>query len=82
MEQQVTSPRQNNETDAPRQISLVSDESPAQTQSVSAAVSQSLSASRQTAEADVWSIADTIWAQGRQAEAEASKEHRRLHGGF
>ena len=62
----------------PGPISVVPNENPTQTTSVPGTAIQPLAASKKLVEPDEWSIADTVWSQVRQAEAEASKEHDRL----
>ncbi|KIW63053.1 hypothetical protein PV04_09931 [Phialophora macrospora] len=65
---------------APEQIPAAPNENLMQTPSAAGTATQSSSASeKQMVEPDVWEIADTLWAQVRHAEAEASKEHNNLH---
>ncbi|EXJ54956.1 uncharacterized protein A1O5_12867 [Cladophialophora psammophila CBS 110553] len=77
-EQQVPSPKAHTGSAAPEQIPVASDENPMQTPSACETAAQSPSASEQTVEPDVWHMADVLWAQVRQAEAEASREHNRI----
>ncbi|KAL9615755.1 MAG: hypothetical protein Q9160_009282 [Pyrenula sp. 1 TL-2023] len=81
-EQQVTSQRRNTEIEAPDRTHVASNQSLAQSQLVSGSGLHSLSTSKQTVEPDVWTVADDIWAEGRKVEAEAFKEHRKLHCEF
>jgi hypothetical protein len=79
-EQQVPAPNVLTEPAAPENIPVASNESPIQTPSVSGTVVQPSSASEQTVEPDVWTIADALWDSVRQAKAEASRQHNKLFG--
>jgi len=78
MEQQIPTPKVLTEPAAPEHVA--SNESPIQTPPISGTAVQPSSASKQTVEPDVWTIADALWDRVRQAEAEASREHNRLSG--
>ena len=79
-EQQAPSPKVHIESAAPEQIPVTSNQSPTQTPSASGTAAQSLLASEQTVETDVWNMADELYAQVRKAEAETSERHHRIHG--
>jgi hypothetical protein len=79
-EQQAPAPKVLTEPAAPEHIPVASNESPIQTPSISGTAVQPSSASTQTVEPDVWTIADALWDHVRQAEAEASQRHNRLSG--
>ena len=79
-EQQAPAPKVLTEPAAPEHVPIASNESPIQTPSVSGTAVQPSSASKQTVEPNVWTIADALWDYVRQAEAEASRQHNRLSG--
>jgi hypothetical protein len=79
-EQQRPAPKELTEPAAPEQVRVAPNENPKQTPSVSGTAVQPSSASKQTVEPDVWTIADTLWDQVRRDEAEASREHNRIFG--
>lgn len=58
----------------------VPDERQIQTPSVPEIAIQSSLTSKQTDEPDIWSLANLLWNQAREAEAEASKGHTSLIG--
>ena len=79
-EQQVPAPKGLTEPAASENVPIASNESPIQTPSVSGTAVQPSSASKQTVEPDVWTIADALWDRVRQAEAEASRQYNRISG--
>ncbi|KIW20496.1 hypothetical protein PV08_01071 [Exophiala spinifera] len=81
-EQQVPSSKIRTEPAAPEQIPTSRNESPIPTPPTSGAAAQSVSASNQTTENDVWNIGDSLWAQVRQAEADASERYNRISDMF